>query len=124
MNFPPIKAVWVDDLRNPTDFLTDQNDFVGLHWLKTYESGFKFVVRNAKTLERIHLDNDLSDEKDRQGYHIFNAIERLVYQGKMPNLKEIIIHSDNAGAVQRMMTAKQNFKDRFGIVVRQVVYRK
>ena len=124
MNAPLIKAAWVDDLRNPIDFLTNQSDFIGLHWLETYESGFKFVVRNAKVLERVHLDNDLSDAKDRQGYHIFNAIERLVYQGKMPNLKEIIIHSDNASAVKGMMTAKDIFRDRFGIVVRQVVYRK
>lgn len=115
-----MNMLWIDDIRNPSDFI-DMGTYNSVTWRDTYETGHAEVVHDLYDV--IHLDNDLSDEYDRQGKHIFDHIEELLYFGKINKLKKIIIHSDNSSAVRYMMGAKLILNDRYGIVVTQMIFK-
>lgn len=115
-----MEMLWIDDLRNPNDFI-DVNGYTVVTWKDTFEKGQAEVELDLYDV--IHLDNDLSDEKDRQGKHIFDYIEELLHFGKILKLKKIIIHSDNSSAVRYMMGAKAIFKDKYGVEVSQMIFK-
>lgn len=114
--------VWIDDLRNPMNFLSHEMQ-TNLVWLDTYQKGLDYVIENESKITRIHLDNDLSDPDEREGKHLFNEIEFLLHDGLLANLTEIYVHSDNSSAVNNMMSAKDIFKDKYGIQLIRVTYR-
>lgn len=115
-----MKLLWIDDLRDPVDYI-DTNQYESVLWLKTYSDAHAMV--SNRYYDVIHLDNDLSDEHDRQGKHLFNYIEELLYSGRLPNLKSVIIHSDNSSAVRSMMLAKDNFKQNYNVDVSQMIFK-
>lgn len=112
--------LWIDDLRNPLDFI-NINQYTSVKWEDTFEKGRAEVELDLYDV--IHLDNDLSDEHDRQGKHIFDYIEELLYFGKIKKLKKIIIHSDNSSAVCYMMGAKTILNDKYGVEVSQMIFK-
>lgn len=111
--------LWIDDLRIPSDFI-DLKKYDSVLWATTFDEGISYIEQDFQT---IHLDNDLSDADDRQGKHIFNRIEEYLNDGKLPNLKQIIIHSDNSSAVSSMMGAKDLLKDKYDVRVTQVIFK-
>lgn len=113
------KLLWIDDLRKPSDFI--DVDGYTLCWTQTYDSSHDAITVFEPNI--IHLDNDLSDEQDRQGRHLFNYIEYLLHEGHLRDLQEVRIHSDNSSAVSSMMLAKDNFQDQYGVKVSQVIYK-
>lgn len=115
-----MNLLWIDDLRNPANFINiDEYDTVT--WMDTYDKGHSEVERDLYDV--IHLDNDLSDEQDRQGKHILYYIEELLYYGRIKNLKKIVVHSDNSSAVASMMGAKHILKDKYDIQIIQVIFK-
>lgn len=111
--------LWIDDLRDPDNFInTDGYDEVV--WTKTYDGA---LVDIKFDYDVIHLDNDLSDEQDRQGKHLFNAIEEWLDSGLLKNLNKIVIHSDNSSAVRNMMLAKERMLEVYGVTVEQMVFK-
>ena len=57
------KIYWVDDLRNPKDFLTDRKKGDTVVWLKDYEEFVKQVI-NFGIPDVLYLDHDLGDGKN------------------------------------------------------------
>lgn len=53
------KLLWLDDLRNPIDYVTGDYD---ISWVKNYEEFCKFIVENGLP-DIICFDHDLSEEK-------------------------------------------------------------
>lgn len=115
-----MNMLWIDDLRNPNDFINTAM-YSSVTWKDTFEKGHTEVEYDLYDV--IHLDNDLSDENDRQGKHIFDYIEELLYFGKIKKLKKIVIHSDNSSAVRYMMGAKAILNDKYGVEVSQMIFK-
>ena len=115
-----MEMLWIDDLRNPTDFI-DTKQYSSVTWMDTFDKGQAAVELDLYDV--IHLDNDLSDDDDRQGKHIFDYIEELLYFGKITKLKKIIIHSDNSAAVRYMMGAKHILNDKYGVEISQMIFK-
>lgn len=115
-----IEKVWVDDLRDPNNFVSDKNYLDYLIWVKTYSVSIDVINTHESTITTIHLDNDLGEEKE--GRHVFNHIEELLHEGKLGSLKTIIIHSSNYGAVDLMMSAKDIIKEKYGITLTKRTY--
>lgn len=112
--------LWIDDLRDPTNFI-DTNNYDEIVWSKNFDDAL--IDIKYFDYDVIHLDNDLSDENDRQGKHLFNTIEEWLDNGLLKNLKKIIIHSDNSSAVRSMMLAKERMLDVYGVIVEQVIFK-
>lgn len=114
--------IWVDDLRNPDDFIGDSVYQKDLLWAKNYGSAIDMIERNKNTVTCIHLDNDLGKESEKEGRHVFNEIEGMLYHGQLPALTKIIVHSDNSSAVDGMMSAKDLLREKYGISLSRVCY--
>lgn len=107
-----MKKLWVDDLRNPLDFVDE-----GWEWEPSFYGASKMIQEN--NYEEISLDNDLGDELGREGKDILNRIEFWLYCNEdfLSNLKKIYVHTANPVAANVMMSVKENFQSKFGIEV-------
>lgn len=106
------KVLWVDDLRDPyklTDYSHEE-----CFWAKDYDQAIDYIEANPD-INIICLDNDLGDENAPQGRDVLNLIEEKLFYQHFTKLEGISIHSDNASAVNYMMTAKDVFRDRYGV---------
>ena len=107
-------TLWVDDLRNPWKLGMDKHTTL---WVLDYYQAISMLNVNQE-FSVIHLDNDLG-EKSPQGKAVFDHIEFMLFENKLPNLKCIFIHSDNASAVRSMLSAKDLFQEKYGVEVKQ-----
>lgn len=114
--------IWVDDLRNPDDFIGDPVYQKDLVWAKNYSSAIDMIERNKNTVSCIHLDNDLGKASEKEGRHVFNEIEGMLYHGQLPALQKIVVHSDNSSAVDGIMSAKDLFREKYQISLTRVCY--
>lgn len=112
-----LHKVWLDDLRDPFLHIADQNVAAEMIWFKDYDSAFVFITENAASIAELHLDNDLGDPAGREGKHLFNYVETLIHEGLMPELHFIQIHSSNSSSVNNIMSAKDIFRDKYGITL-------
>lgn len=104
--------LWLDDLFDQTVSAVNPNDEDWI-WAKNH-AGFKNLIEEFQDkITLISYDNDLGEEIE--GRHCFYIMEEMLSEGKLKNLKDIIIHSDNTGAVDSMMGAKDYLKRNYGI---------
>lgn len=120
-----LEQIWLDDIHNPSKSHTHLPDPI---WVKDGKSFFELVNELINTgedsnINLISFDNDLGEQlgnSDIDGGMCFNFLERELYAGSFPNLKFIVIHSDNTSRVDMMMGAKDMLFEKFGIrVMRQ-----
>ena len=107
--------LYLDDERTPSyNFSKDVN-------IKDGENFEVYTVRSGKQFMRIiekvnphgiSLDNNLGGSGYlSEGYQILNEIEKLISEGRLPNLQIVRVHSDNPVAKLRMVTiAKEMFQ--------------
>lgn len=107
-------TLWVDDLRNPLKLGMDEQNTV---WVLNYFQALNMLEKNNE-FTVIHLDNDLGEESP-EGKSVFAFIEYMLHENKLPQLKAVFIHSDNASAVRSMLSAKDVFKEKYGVHVEQ-----
>lgn len=102
--------LWVDDLRNPEEFV--KGEWV---WVKTSADAIKELQKNK--YEVVSLDNDLGEEME--GKDIFNWIEQRLYWKdiELTKLKRIYVHSSNVGAVRYIMNARNIMRDKYKIEI-------
>ena len=106
--------LWVDDLRNPWKLgMCEKNTL----WVLDYYQAIN-MLNARQDFHTIHLDNDLG-ENTPQGKAVFDYVEFMLHENKLPNLKAIFIHSDNASAVRIMLSAKEVFQEKYGVLVKQ-----
>lgn len=109
--------LWLDDLFDQTVSAINPNDNDWI-WAKNH-AGFKTLIEEFQDkITLISYDNDLGEEIE--GRHCFCIMEEMLSEGKLRNLKNIIIHSDNTGAVDSMMGAKDYLKRSYGIDMQRV----
>lgn len=108
-----MNKLWVDDLRDPTDYVGE-----GWKWVKTYDAAIDVI--QSHQFETIALDNDLGEEKE--GCDIFNFIEDALSNEEsfVDQLHQIYIHSSNISAVNKMMGAKNIFKEKYNITITRI----
>lgn len=104
--------LWLDDIFPPTvsSVYPDDKDWL---WVKNYNSFIEAVEKHENEIELISYDNDLGEEKE--GSHCFNFMESVLHDGYLANLKCVILHSDNTGAVNLLLTAKDSLDRHFNI---------
>lgn len=102
--------LWVDDLRNPEEFV--KGEWV---WAKNSSEAFRELQTNK--YEIVSLDNDLGE--DVEGKDIFNWIEQRLYWKdiELSKLKKIYVHSSNVNAVKYIMNAKHIMRDKYNIEI-------
>lgn len=102
--------LWVDDLRNPEEFV--KGDW---HWVKNSADAFNALKTN--NYEIVSLDNDLGEETE--GKDIFNWIEQRLYWKdiELSKLKKIYVHSSNVAAVRQIMGAKAVMQSKYNIEI-------
>jgi hypothetical protein len=86
-------------------------------WVLDYYQAIN-ILNARQDFHTIHLDNDLG-ENTPQGKAVFDYVEFMLHENKLPNLKAIFIHSDNASAVRIMLSAKEVFQEKYGVLVKQ-----
>lgn len=95
--------LWVDDIRKPRNFI----DYAGrVKWAENFEEAVGFLHAYKPLITEISLDNDLGE--DKQGKDVLLVIEEMVFQGDLPALKTIYIHSHNPAAVRSMQSAAES----------------
>lgn len=110
--------LYLDDERTPSyNFSKDVN-------IKDGENFEVYTVRSGKQFMRIiekvnphgiSLDNNLGGSGYlSEGYQILNEIEKLISEGRLPNLQIVRVHSDNPVAKLRMVTIAKEMFQRFG----------
>jgi hypothetical protein len=107
-------TLWVDDLRNPCKLGMDEQNTV---WVLDYFQALNMLEKNNE-FTVIHLDNDLG-EHSPEGKSVFSFIEYMLHENRLPQLKAVFIHSDNASAVRSMLSAKDVFKEKYDVHVEQ-----
>ena len=103
-------VLWLDDLRNPKDF---NKDTTGWLWAKNSSEFMTILGIKRRDISEIHFDNDLGEEVE--GYTLFCQVEMLLMKSSMPNLKTIYVHSANPSARVKFNSAKNIFKEMYGI---------
>jgi hypothetical protein len=112
--------LWLDDMFPPTFSSTHPNDADWV-WAKNFSEFESLIQLNEKDIKLISYDNDLGDTiHHKEGKHCFSFMEEMLFNDQLKNLKDVILHSDNASAVSVMMTAKDSLQQRFGITLKKV----
>lgn len=98
--------VWIDDLRDPADY-----GYPDAIWLKNEAQYIVFLAEClmddlVDDISDIHFDNDLGEV--REGYHIFETLEKDIFEGNFKGLKRIYVHTTNPGAANKFMLAKDS----------------
>lgn len=110
--------LYLDDERTPSyNFFQDvdegdDEDFE----VYTVRSGKQFMrIIEEVNPHGISLDNDLGGSGYlSEGYQILNEIEKLISEGRLPNLQIVRVHSANPVAKLRMVTTAKEMFQRFG----------
>lgn len=110
--------LYLDDERTPSyNFSKDIDINDGENFeVYTVRSGKQFMrIIEEVNPHGISLDNDLGGSGYlSEGYQVLNAIEKLISEGKLPNLQIVRVHSANAVAKIRMVDAAREMFQRFG----------
>lgn len=106
-------VLWVDDIRDPAKYINEKH----VHWAKSYREAVSAIQNNYFT--HISLDNDLGDVTEKQGRHLLNYIEELLEEHHpcVSSLTVILIHTSNPVAAREMLSVKNNFYHKYGVVV-------
>lgn len=100
--------IWLDDLRCPLDY-----GYPDAVWFKTSQEFMSFLEEVSKPYRRVtewHMDNDLGQDSEQEGYDCFLALEEHIVFGKMLIAQNpvIFVHTSNPAAAQKFMLAKES----------------
>lgn len=88
-------------------FLDDERPMPDEFTLQVYDADHAIDIVSFGNVEMISLDNDLGSYSEKEGYHVTNFIEEMVFQGAIrPPI--INIHSANTVAQKEMERAIAN----------------
>lgn len=114
------RILWVDDIRNPFKIMKFGTE---CSWVLDFYQA-KNMLDNCQDFTAIYLDNDLGSETAPQGKDVLLVIEEMLFNNQLPYLDAIYLHSDNASAVNGMLSAKENFRERYGVdIIRHTLSR-
>lgn len=108
--------LWLDDIFDYSVSAVKPKDTDWL-WAKNFDQFKQLLENHEKDIQLISFDNDLGE--DLEGKHCFYLMEELLSEGKLRNLKNVILHSDNISAVTSMLGAKNYLKSIYGIEVQK-----
>lgn len=110
--------LYLDDERTPSyNFSKDIDINDGENFeVYTVRSGKQFMrIIEEVNPHGISLDNDLGCSGYlSEGYQVLNEIEKLISEGRLPNLQIVRVHSANPVAKLRMVTVAKEMFQRFG----------
>nr|DAY49065.1 MAG TPA: hypothetical protein [Caudoviricetes sp.] len=110
--------LYLDDERTPSyNFSKDIDINDGENFeVYTVRSGKQFMrIIEEVNPHGISLDNDLGGSGYlSEGYQVLNEIEKLISEGRLPNLQIVRVHSANPVAKLRMVTTAKEMFQRFG----------
>lgn len=110
--------LYLDDERTPSyNFSKDIDINDGENFeVYTVRSGKQFMrIIEEVNPHGISLDNDLGGSGYlREGHQVLNEIEKLISEGRLPNLRIVRVHSANPVAKLRMVTTAKEMFQRFG----------
>lgn len=110
--------LWVDDLREPTNFphiITNKHTIV--YWATTYEEAIRLLATKPY-ISDVSLDNDLGTEKE--GRDVLRYIEEKLFCKELSSLMRVNIHSHNPAAVAYMYGSKDVLEFNYSVKVTKV----
>ncbi|QIN94892.1 hypothetical protein CPT_Privateer_099 [Proteus phage Privateer] len=103
--------LWLDDIRKPPEYVLCTGK---TYWANDRKSFFNCIHNHSKEIVTVSLDNDLGIE-GFEGKDALYIIEELLHRDVLIRLKTIYIHSHNSSAVTNMYSAKDSFKNKYGV---------
>lgn len=99
--------LWIDDIRDPSDivYVNMYNIPSDVVWAKNYDDALELILNNE--INWIAFDNDLGDDKDRQGKHLFSVLEERVVNGYNP-MFIAVFQTSNSVAKNQMILGYTN----------------
>lgn len=109
------KILWVDDRRDPRGYAPELFPENNVLWATTYYEAIN-ALQHKTDFDYVFLDNDLGDI-DKQGKHVLNYIEQLLFEDNMPMLKSVKIMTSNPSAAVEMLSAHRVLQEYFNVSV-------
>lgn len=102
------KNIWIDDTRNPNDFLPP-NEAANVLWLKNIRPAITYVSEHSKEIEVLYLDYYMDDN------YLFGSefVYQVLYDGRKeyPLLKTIYLHSSDDDVIDDLMQHQEEFNE-------------
>ena len=110
--------VWIDDERNPKDYLSEKEAECVI-WIKEIREALNLFLKNSAEIEVLYLDYYMDSPVIFGSEFVYYAMRG----NKMfPNLKTIYLHSSDELAIDELMELAPNLKNR-GISLEVAPYR-
>ena len=112
------RILWVDDIRDPFKIMGFSPD--ECVWVTSFHEAVNMLSKRDD-FTAIYLDNDLGEASEKEGGHVLNHIEEKLFFDQLEDLQDIYVHSDNASAVRKMLSAKDVMEEKYGVTMGQLI---
>lgn len=101
--------VFVDDLRDPKQFLGDKCP-EGIVWIKTYPEAIDYLFANEGKIVELHLDQYLGHDPIHLGSNLLELVHSyMAFDDQFALIKRIYLHSSDRGIIDGLIRMHGDF---------------